>query len=56
VAAVGLMAAVTWELGRSAVVDKLAAVLALVQRFTDRKTGHYGIGDGADGRIPKPGA
>lgn len=37
-------------------LGQLAAVLALVQRFTDRKTGHYGIGDGADGRIPKPGA
>lgn len=37
-------------------LGQLAAVLALVQRFTDRRTGHYGIGDGADGRIPKPGA
>jgi hypothetical protein len=36
-------------------LGQLAAVLALVQRFTERKTGHYGIGPGADGRIPKLG-
>jgi len=30
VAALGLMAAVTWELGRAAIVDALTAALALV--------------------------
>jgi chromate transporter len=30
VAAVGLMAAVTWELGRAAIMDALTAALALV--------------------------
>jgi hypothetical protein len=37
-------------------LGQLAAVLALVHWFTEGKAGHYGISDGADGRIPKPGA
>lgn len=35
-------------------LGQLSAVLALVQRIADHKTGHYGIHDGATGRIPKP--
>ncbi|MGH3737492.1 MAG: copper transporter [Micromonosporaceae bacterium] len=37
-------------------VGQLSAVLALVQRVVDRRVGHYGISDAADGRIPKPAA
>ncbi|MGH3657779.1 MAG: copper transporter [Micromonosporaceae bacterium] len=35
-------------------LGQLSAVLALVQRISDHKTGHYGIHDGAQSRIPKP--
>ncbi|MGH3711906.1 MAG: copper transporter [Micromonosporaceae bacterium] len=37
-------------------LGQLSTVLALVQRIVDRKSGHYGISDTADGRIPKPSA
>ena len=35
-------------------LGQLSAVLALVQVAVDRRTGHYGVHDGADRRLPQP--
>lgn len=38
----------------STALGQLSAALALVERTNDQKTGHYGVGAGAEDRIPKP--